>query len=89
VFSSSGSFSLGLVEGNFKYIHDFDHNRDELYNLAQDPLEIRDLSSEPQNSSMVARDHLRVEAWLSFQDKYLAIFRLGPREHTSVEHKIE
>lgn len=89
LFSSSGDFSLGFVEGSFKYIHDFDNNGDELYDSAHDPREIRDLSSEPENSSMLARDHLRVEAWLSFQDKYLASFRRAQHVRTSVEHKIE
>ena len=89
LFSSSGNFSLGLVEGNFKYIYDFDNSRDELYDLVHDPLEIRDLSSEPRNSGMVARDHLRVEAWLSFQTKYLFSFRRAQNDRRSVERKIE
>ncbi len=89
LFASSGNFSLGFVEGNFKYIHDFDHDRDELYDLAHDPREVRNLSSESENSSRVARDRLRVEAWLSFQDKYLGSFRQAQHDRTSVEHKIE
>jgi arylsulfatase A-like enzyme len=89
LFSSSGNLSLGFVEGNFKYIHDFEHSRDELYDLARDPEEMRDLSAEPQNLGAIARDHLRVEAWLSFQDKYLAGFRRAQPDRASVEYKIE
>jgi arylsulfatase A-like enzyme len=89
MFASSGNSFLGLVEGNFKYIHDFDHDRDELYDLVHDPGEVRNLSSALQNRSLVARDHLRVEAWLSFQDKYLATLGRAQDGRTSVEHKIE
>ncbi len=89
LFSSSGNFSLGLVEGNSKYIHNFDYGSDELYDLVHDPGEVQDLSSEPKNSSTVARNRLRVEAWLSFQDNYLASFRRAQHDRASVEQKIE
>lgn len=89
LFSYSGDFSLGLVEGDFKYIHDFDQNRDELYDLSKDPEETRDLSAEPEYKEMVARDRLRVDAWLSFQDKYLASFPAAHENQPSVEHKME
>jgi hypothetical protein len=32
------------------------------------------LSGDPAYSAMVARDHLRLEAWLSFQNNYLERF---------------
>ena len=89
LFASSGNFSLGLVEGNSKYIHNFDYGSDELYDLAHDPEEVRNLSSALENRSLVARDHLRVEAWLSFQDTYLDSLGRGQHDRTSVEHKIE
>jgi lipoteichoic acid synthase len=74
LFSTSGNFSLGFVEGNFKYIHDFDRNTDELYDLAHDPAETHDLSSDSWRQAQLSRDRLRIDAWLSFQDRYLANF---------------
>ena len=74
LFSTSGNFSLGFVEGNFKYIHDFDRNTDELYDLARDPAETHDLGSDSWRQAQLSRDRLRIDAWLSFQDRYLANF---------------
>lgn len=89
LFASSGDLSLGFVEGTFKYIYNFDRDRGELYDLAHDPREMHDLSSEPGKTEILARDHLRVEAWLWFQDKYLASFRRPQHERTLVERKVE
>jgi arylsulfatase A-like enzyme len=82
LFSTSGNFSLGFVEGSFKYIHDFDRNTDELYDLAHDPAETRDLSADSTRQAQLSRDRLRVDAWLSYQDRYLANFS-RPRSRPS------
>jgi arylsulfatase A-like enzyme len=74
LFSTSGNFSLGFVESSFKYIHDFDRNSDELYDLAHDPAETHDLSFDSERQAQLSRDRLRVDAWLSYQDRYLANF---------------
>lgn len=71
LFSADGNFSLGLVEGSFKYIYDFNRNRAELYNLTTDPNEKDDLSSDSAYAARMAQYHLRLEAWLSFQNSYL------------------
>jgi len=74
LFSSGGSFNLGLVEGDYVYVNEYSRNRQELYNVRQDPEEKRDLSSEPTFAAMMSRDHLRLEAWLEFQNHYLKGF---------------
>ncbi len=74
LFASEGNFVLGLVEGDFKYIYNFNRNRAELYDLATDPYERDDLSSDPQYAAMIKSDHLRLEAWVSFQNRFIAQF---------------
>jgi arylsulfatase A-like enzyme len=74
LFSADGNFTLGLVEGDWKFIYDFNRDSAQLYNLVTDPGEKHNLSGDPKYSAMVARDHLRLEAWLSFQNNYLARF---------------
>ncbi|HEY1850968.1 MAG TPA: sulfatase-like hydrolase/transferase [Candidatus Binataceae bacterium] len=84
LFSTSGNFSLGFVEDSFKYIHDFDRNTDELYDLAHDPAETHDLSSDNTRQAQLSRDRLRVDAWLSFQDRYLANFSRSRSRPSSI-----
>jgi arylsulfatase A-like enzyme len=73
LFSDDGNFILGLVDGNgkYKYIYDFNRRRAELYDLSIDSAEANDLGADPMYREMMARDYLRIEAWLSFQNKYL------------------
>ena len=66
--------TFGIVEGNFKYIYNFRRDRSQLYNLVTDPYENDNLVSEPAYAEMIKRDHLRLEAWVSFQNPYLARF---------------
>lgn len=73
LFSPFG-LTLGLVDGSFKYIHQFGLDRSELYDLTNDPDETNDLSSNSAFSTMMHRDLLRLEAWLSFQNKYISQF---------------
>ena len=74
LFSSWAAFTLGVVDGDFKYICDFDNDRQELYDVAADPHEQHDLSSDASYSAMLEREHLRLEAWLSFQNRFLERF---------------
>ena len=74
LFSTAGNFTLGMVDGNFKYIYDFVTQGAQLYNLATDPGEQRDLAGEAVYSATMAQEHLRLEAWLAFQNNYLARF---------------
>jgi arylsulfatase A-like enzyme len=74
LFSGEGTASFGLVEGKFKYIYRVQGDREELYDLTKDPYEKNDLSRDPAYAAVMRRDHLRVEAWVSFQNPYLARF---------------
>jgi arylsulfatase A-like enzyme len=74
LFAGTGNFTFGLVEGDFKYIYNFRRDRAQLYNLVNDPMENNNLASDPAYAGLVKRDHLRLEAWISFQNRYLARF---------------
>ena len=74
LFAGTGNLTFGIVEGNFKYIYNFRRDRSQLYNLVTDPYENDNLVSEPAYAEMIKRDHLRLEAWVSFQNPYLARF---------------
>ena len=74
LFAGTGNFTFGLVEGNFKYIYNFRRGQTQLYNLVTDPGEKNNLASNSAYAKMIKRDHLRVEAWVSFQNRYLAQF---------------
>ncbi|HEV2171487.1 MAG TPA: sulfatase [Candidatus Binatus sp.] len=71
LFSGQGTASFGLIEGDFKYIYRVNENSEELYDLTRDPYERNNLSGDPAYSAMMRRDHLRLEAWVSFQNPYL------------------
>jgi arylsulfatase A-like enzyme len=74
LFAGTGNFSFGLIEGDYKYIYDFQRDRSQLYNLAIDPGETVNLASNRAYADMIKRAHLRLEAWVSFQNRYLARF---------------
>jgi len=74
LYAGTGNFSFGLVEGDYKYIYDFQRDRSQLYNLAIDPDETTNLASNSAFVDMMKRAHLRIEAWVSFQNRYLARF---------------
>jgi len=71
-FAAIGKFTFGLIEDRLKYVYDFEDGRAELYDLAADPLERIDLSGDPKWTALLAEDRLRIEAWMSFQNQYLA-----------------
>ena len=71
LFSRYGNYTFGLVDGHLKYVYDFNRARAELYDLDADRGELHDLSSDPVNSATIKRDHLRIEAWVTFQNSYL------------------
>jgi arylsulfatase A-like enzyme len=72
--AGTGNFTFGLVEGDFKYIYNFRRDRSQLYNLVTDPDEQNNLASDTAYAGLIKRDHLRLEAWVSFQNRYLARF---------------
>jgi arylsulfatase A-like enzyme len=74
LFAGTGNFSFGLIEGDFKYIYDFERDRSQLYNELTDPDETRNLASDDAYATLMRRAHLRLEAWVSFQNRYLAQF---------------
>jgi arylsulfatase A-like enzyme len=69
-----GSFCLGVIDQTFKYIYDFASGRAELYNLSSDPYERRTLSNDSRFTNLMEIDHSRLEAWLTFQNRYLNKF---------------
>jgi arylsulfatase A-like enzyme len=71
MFSGNGNYVLGLIDGNMKYIYDFNLDRAELYDLAADPYEHNNLSSDPAYATLMAREKLHLQAWTSFQNPYL------------------
>jgi arylsulfatase A-like enzyme len=84
LFSDDGNFILGLVDGDYKYIYDFNRKRPELYNLSSDPAEQRNLAGDSRYAAMMKRDYLRLEAWLSFQNRYLdSLSGVGSRTDTA------
>ncbi|HVB82844.1 MAG TPA: sulfatase [Candidatus Binataceae bacterium] len=81
LFAGTGNFSFGLIEGDFKYIYNFQRDRAQLYDLATDPGETRNLVADDAYAALMRRDHLRLEAWVSFQNRYLARFENSPARH--------
>ena len=71
LFSIAGDFRLGLAEGDFVYIRNYSRNRQELYNVTADFGERNDLSGQAVYAPLMVRARTRLEAWLSFQNKYL------------------
>jgi hypothetical protein len=53
-------------------MRDYTFNREELYDVAADFDERNDLSGNPAFASLIERDRIRLEAWLDFQNAYLA-----------------
>jgi len=81
LFAGTGNFSFGLVESDFKYIYNFQRGRAQLYDLAADPGETRNLASGNAYAALTRGDHLRLEAWVSFQNRYLARFENPDKRH--------
>lgn len=78
MFSANGNYVLGLIDGNMKYIYDFNLDRAELYDLAADPFEHNNLSSDPAYAALMGREKLRLQAWTSFQNPYLSRLASAP-----------
>jgi arylsulfatase A-like enzyme len=78
MFSANGNYVLGLIDGNMKYIYDFNLDRAELYDLAADPFEHYNLSSDPAYAALMGREKLRLQAWTSFQNAYLRRLASAP-----------
>jgi len=75
LFAVWGDFTLGFIEGDMKYIFDFDRGAAaQVFDLGNDPAEQHDLSHRPDLAPAIQRAHLRVEAWLAFQSQYLGRF---------------
>jgi len=78
MFSANGNYVLGLIDGNMKYIYDFNLDRAELYDLAADPYEHNNLSSDPTYAALMGREKLHLQAWMSFQNPYLRRLASAP-----------
>jgi arylsulfatase A-like enzyme len=78
MFSANGNYLLGLIDGNMKYIYDFNLDRAELYDLATDPYEHNNLSSDPTYAALMGREKLHLQAWISFQNPYLRRLASAP-----------
>jgi arylsulfatase A-like enzyme len=74
LFSIAGDFRLGLAEGDYVYIQNYTRDRHELYDVITDFDEQHDRAADPAFASMIKRNHLRLDAWLDFQNNYLASF---------------
>ena len=71
LFSRYGDYTFGLADSHFKYVYDLTRGRNELYDLTADPDELRDLSRDPTRAATINDDHLKVEAWILFQQGYI------------------
>jgi lipoteichoic acid synthase len=85
LFCRYGDYTFGLADSHFKYVYDLTRDRSELYDLAADPGELRDLSRDPKRFATVRDDHMKVEAWISFQQRYLRDLLNKPRSAQTVE----
>jgi lipoteichoic acid synthase len=71
LFAADGGLTFGLVDGDLKYIYQLESGRSQLYDLQKDPAERHDLSSQSDLAGVMVREHARIEAWISFQNRYL------------------
>ena len=81
LFARNGDMSLGVVDGDYKYIENLTANRRELYDLKNDPRESYNLAWDPVLADMMAREHLRLAAWLAFQNRHIAQLGSFPPTH--------
>jgi arylsulfatase A-like enzyme len=57
-------YLFGYREGNFKYIYNATRNETEIYDLAADPLETKNIAA--RNQEAVQKSHLRLAAWTQY-----------------------
>jgi lipoteichoic acid synthase len=68
-FTPWGDLTFGFRDANMKYIFNATYNKLEIYDLASDPLETKDLSAVyPDRISMAKA---RLAAWVQFQDRFI------------------
>ena len=79
LFTGWSDFTLGVIENERKAIFHFPSSSAELYDLRSDPNELRNLAGLPGTATELARSRQRVQAWIAFQNAYLARFN-GPRD---------
>ncbi len=70
--SNAGNFAWGLIDGERKYMLDDNLNGVQIYDLASDPLEKRNLVGDPRLTAWSSQAGARLEAWTEFQDRFLA-----------------
>jgi arylsulfatase A-like enzyme len=58
---------LGVREGKFKYVWDYERGAERLHDLEADPTERHDLARE--NQELCGALHRRVKAWAGFQSR--------------------
>jgi arylsulfatase A-like enzyme len=69
-YGAMEDYLLGVREGNRKYILNATQGREELYDLSEDPEELRDEA--PQNADACKVFRQRLAAWVSSQKRYAA-----------------
>jgi arylsulfatase A-like enzyme len=74
LFTGFHHYLFGVVEGQLKYLYDATSDRRELYDLADDPDERRNLIRSPKHRAIATQAHRRLAAWLSYQNRYLSAF---------------
>lgn len=65
----AGGSVFGVREGDWKYFHEVNSGRESLFNLALDPKELRDVSSQERGRAAGLRQ--RVAAWVTFEEAFL------------------
>jgi len=70
--ANAGNFAWGLIDGEQKYVLDDNRNGVQVYDLARDPLERRNLARDSRFMAWSGEAGARLEAWSEFQDHFLA-----------------
>jgi lipoteichoic acid synthase len=68
-FTPWGDLTFGFRDANMKYIFNATYNKLEVYDLASDPWETKDLSDA--YPDQVAMAKARLAAWVQFQDRFI------------------
>jgi len=81
--ANAGNFAWGLIDGEKKYV--FDENRNlQIYDLASDPLEKRNLAKDSRFTAWSREAGARLEAWSEFQDRFLESLKPSKKSATGV-----
>ncbi len=69
IFTRSATRLNGIIDGNYKYIHDLTENKDLLFDIKSDPDELKDLAQEKPEET----EHYRTisKKWAVYQQKWI------------------